>query len=359
MPDPSGSTVQLDNPENAAAPPTPPRNGFSFLKIFIGQDGLRAIWGILLFLVLRQILVDSLTPLLSRLLPHPADGIIRLPRLLAYEGIALVSVAIPTSLMARIEHRPASLYGLGGDRPLRRLFSGIAWGTAILSLLVFTLRAAGLLVFDLRLLSVPTALHDGALWFAGFLMVGLFEEFFFRGYLQFTLARGCNGIYNWLRARDSRQPDSRTSSAGTFGFWTAALLLSFGFSFTHSSNAGESPIGLLSAALIAVVFCLSLWRTGSLWWAIGFHAAWDWAQSFLYGVADSGIVIHDHLFATHPTGRTVLSGGLTGPEGSLFILPVVGLTAAVVVFTLPCVHRDAPPAQRDAPPASTRGPALD
>jgi len=166
-------------------------------------------------------------------------------------------------------------------------------------------------------------------------VVGLFEEYFYRGYLQFTLARGIGSIYRWMHRRVSRTQDTPSVDANALGFWIAALLLSFGFGFSHGTNRGESPIGLVAAALFAVVFCLSLWRTGSLWWAIGFHAAWDWAQSFLYGVADSGTVLPGRLFAGHPVGRPILSGGLTGPEGSLLILPIVGLTAAIIVLTLP------------------------
>jgi membrane protease YdiL (CAAX protease family) len=168
---------------------------------------------------------------------------------------------------------------------------------------------------DARLLFGLAALRYAAVWLVGFLLVALFEEYLTRGYLQFTLTRGLVGIYRWLRA----------PHAEAFAFWTAALLLSFAFGLSHTANPGESPIGLLSAGLIGLVFCLSLWRTGSLWWAIGFHAAWDWAQSFLFGVADSGGVVQGRLFATHPIGRAILSGGLTGPEGSLYILPIVAL----------------------------------
>jgi hypothetical protein len=84
-----------------------------------------------------------------------------------------------------------------------------------------------------------------------------------------------------------------------------------------------------------MVFCLSLWRTGSLWWAIGFHAAWDWSQSFLYGVADSGLMAQHHLLATHPVGKPILSGGATGPEGSIFIVAVTGVVSLIILITLP------------------------
>ena len=86
--------------------------------------------------------------------------------------------------------------------------------------------------------------------------------------------------------------------------------------------------------LLGMVFCLTLWRTGSLWWALGFHAAWDWAQSFVFGVADSGTMVEFHLMGTHPVGKVLLSGGATGPEGSELILVVLALVTGVVVWTL-------------------------
>ena len=92
-----------------------------------------------------------------------------------------------------------------------------------------------------------------------------------------------------------------------------------------------------------MVFCFSLWRTGSLWWAIGFHTSWDWGQTFLYGVADSGLMVQHHLLATHPVGKPILSGGTTGPEGSIFILAVLALIAVIIFLTLPRTHMDVRP----------------
>jgi membrane protease YdiL (CAAX protease family) len=184
-------------------------------------------------------------------------------------------------------------------------------------------------VFDARLLYGRSALRYGLIWLGGFLLVGLLEESARSGYLQFTLTRGLSGIYRRLFG---------ATHANALAFWTAATILSFLFGYDHRANPGESPLGLLSAGLAGFLFCLSLWRTGSLWWAIGFHASWDWAQSFLYGVADSGLMVQGHLFATHPVGRPYLSGGLTGPEGSLYLLPVILLAVAIIVLTLPRTH---------------------
>ena len=92
---------------------------------------------------------------------------------------------------------------------------------------------------------------------------------------------------------------------------------------------------MLCAGCAGLMFAFSLWRTGSLWWAIGLHAAWDWAQSFLFGVADSGSISAHRLLSTRPVGSPWLSGGATGPEGSIFVLPVMAVIMLIAAFTLP------------------------
>jgi hypothetical protein len=193
--------------------------------------------------------------------------------------------------------------------------------------LIGILVRTGHLVITGVLLGPLQGLRYGVEWAVVFIGAAFFEEFFFRGYLQFTLARCLAGAVKWIA------PSTRY--ARPIGFWLAAALISFGFGLSHRSNLGESPIGILSVGLAGLMFTLCLWRTGSLWWAIGLHAAWDWAQSFLYGVADSGGISKGHLLATHPVGSPLMSGGLTGPEGSLFVLPVMVCITLVIVFTLP------------------------
>jgi membrane protease YdiL (CAAX protease family) len=249
--------------------------------------------------------------------------------------------------MSRIERRSVAIYGLGGVRKLPYLLAGIAIGLIAISLLVFILIHSGLLIIDHRLLSASKALLYALLWIPGFLAIGLFEEYFFRGFLQYTLARGLSGLSRYL-------PGNLDPRA--VGFWSAAILVSFGFGAVHGSNPGESPVGLFCAASASLVFCFSLWRTGSLWWPIGLHAAWDYGQSFLYGVGDSGIFISPRLLETHPVGSPLLSGGATGPEGSIFSLCVLGAIAGVIALTQrPGPHSYA--GQMPSPPPSPDHPA--
>lgn len=302
-----------------------PRRGIGY--IFTGKDGLRAGWSLAIFLVIFSTLmvVASIT-----IRPKPTVPGLPQPLLgsLVAEAAFCVAVLVSGLLMALIERRRFACYGLQRERRLGDLLAGMGWGVAMLSLLVGLMAISGALVFDGVALGARAALGYGAAWFGFFCLVGLFEEFLTRGFLQYTLARGVAGLVASLA------PGAR--NARTIGFWVAAAVFSVGlFAAGHISNAGETAMGLVSVALAGLTFAYALYRTGSLWWAIGFHATWDWAQSFLYGVPDSGMMMEGHLLATHPAGVQWLSGGTTGPEGSVLIVPTLVLTIVIIRITLP------------------------
>lgn len=337
------STNPDDLPPNQDATLTPSEPGAltqpsRLRKIFIGKDGLRAGWSLVIFIVLFAGLafgVNFVSHKLHPPAPKTANATeISLKRGFISEAIPFLMTLLVTWIMSKIERRPMSVYGFGGRRRVPNFLAGLACGVTCLSLLVLTLWKAGFLVFDSRLLFGSDILRYGAIWLAGFLLVALFEEYLTRGYIQYTLTRGLAGFYQWA---------FKTRHSAALGFWTAAVIFSALFGLSHSHNLGESPIGELSAGLGSMVFCFSLWRTGSLWWAIGFHTSWDWAQSFLYGVADSGTMVQHHLLATHPVGKPILSGGATGPEGSIFIVGILGVISVIVLLTLPRADRSGSP----------------
>jgi len=314
--------------------------------VFFGADGLRAGWSLLIYLTILFAVGSSVNLASKAIRKHysaatasktaqddRADASKPMaPRAaLIGEGSTFLVVMLATFIMSRIERRRFGVYGLGGTHRLSQFLAGLFWGVTCLSLLVGLLRWSGFLQFDARLLSNAAAFRYGLVWAVGFLLVGLLEETLLRGYAQYTLARGLAGIYGAIF--------KNTRHRHALGFWTAALFLSFVFGFGHGHNPGESPLGLVATGLAGLVFCFALYRTGSLWWAIGIHTSWDWAQSFLYGVADSGLMAEGHLFATHPVGRPILSGGLTGPEGSIFAILMLLVIAGIIFLTLRQSHR--------------------
>ena len=318
-------SLSLTDTNSQYPPKLPPAR-----NLFVGKDGLRAGWGLLLFTILMALCFKGISILGKLSHIYPANGIAPVevpPALVLFsEFFTFLATFLVTWLMSKLEKRPNRVYGLGPRRALPNFFAGLTWGVACLSLLVLTLWKTGLLAIDSRLLFSAGAMKYGAIWLVGFFLVGLLEEYLTRGYVLFTLTRGLASLYGWL---------FRTRYSRALGFWTSALILCTLFGLGHGKNVGESPLGMASAGLAGLLFCFSLWRTGSLWWAIGFHTSWDWAQSFLYGVADSGMMAQHHLLATHPLGNPLMSGGTTGPEGSIYVLPTLALVGILLPFTVP------------------------
>jgi membrane protease YdiL (CAAX protease family) len=269
----------------------------SMQKIFIGREGLRPLWRLALYLLLYRGLRFCLYVLIAYGLPAVSALWLQTA---AELGLAIVVLA-PALLMARIENRAFGCYGLPLGATFGRLFwMGALWGMVSLTILLLGLRAAHGFYFGTIALHGVRLLKFGVFWAVFFLIVAFYEEFFTRGYTQFTLSE-------------------------SVGFWPAAILLSLGFGALHLQNPGENWVGILAAMLIGFFFCLTLRRTGSLWFAIGFHAAWDWGESYFYSVPNSGWTPPGHLLRSSLQGPNWLTGGSAGPEGSVFLFLLLAL----------------------------------
>jgi membrane protease YdiL (CAAX protease family) len=287
-----------------------------FLRsVFIGPDGLRAGWRFAIYLVAFFALLFLMTfatrPFLH-LKPHQTPPVWVL---LLGELESLVAAVLPAFALAKYEKLPFRAYGL----PLQGAFGkqfwiGVIWGICAITVLMLVMRGAGVFYFGGLALHGIRILKFATFWAVLFLAVGLFEEFTSRGYTLFTLAKG-------------------------MGFWPAALLLSAAFGAIHLGNPGEAWVGALGAACIGLFFCLTLRRTGTLWFAVGMHASWDWGESFLYSVPDSGQVAPGHLLSSSFHGARWLTGGSVGPEGSVFVFVVIALLWVVFDRVYPSPKR--------------------
>jgi uncharacterized protein len=293
-------------------------------KVFVGSQGIRAGWSALIFCVLSFAYLILIRHIFEKQSGLHFDQI-PLSSFFIREASLLCGSLMLTWLMSRTEGRRFSVYGLDGFHRIRNLITGAVWGVACISLLVFALHHFGLLTLTLIPLKARDVIRYGLAWAIVFFVAGVFEETFSRGFLLYTLSRGLSRLY-------SRFSSPKTSHA--LGFWTATVLIAVLFMLVHTSHPGESPIGLFETFAASLAFSVSIWRTGSLWWIIGFHAAWEWSQSFLYGVGDSGVFFEHRLFSALSSGSPLLSGGATGPEGSIFVLPVLLLGVLICIVTL-------------------------
>lgn len=313
---------EVPRSDNAAPQEPTQRRRFLLESIFLSPKGVRAGWRAALYVALFLLFIvlggDTLRLLHFTALVQP--GPITPYALGAQEGLAALCAIAAALIMARLEGHRFGDYGMPLPQALGKNFwAGTVWGFLAITALMLVIRAFGGYSFGLVDLSPSGVVRYALEWAAVFCLVGIFEEFFFRGYLQFTLSSG-------------------------MGFWPAALLLSLAFGAVHLRNPGEGPVGALTVFVIGMFFCFTLRRTGTLWFAIGMHAAYDFGETFVYSVPDSGIVMPGHLLASSFHGPAWLTGGTVGPEGSIFDFVIMAIV--FVVFDRVYRARKIDPSQR-------------
>lgn len=301
--------------ESAQTPvfPAPPPEGLPH-KIFLGPDGLRAGWSLLLygsFFLMLEYALEIVVVLAAGFNRNP-----RSPQVVALgDGIEFASAYAAALLMAWLEGRSVGVYGLPLPRAFGKSFwQGILLGLCEVSLLVGLIAVFGGYSFGILEIHGPSLCGWGLYWAVAFVLVGLSEEFLFRGYTQYTLARGV-------------------------GFWPAAVCLSLLFGGAHLRNPGEGIVGAANVAITGLVFAFALRRTGNLWLAVGWHATFDFGETFLFSVPDSGFVFDHHLSNAVLRGPTWLTGGTVGPEGSVFGFLTMGISALVIHFLFPALKK--------------------
>ncbi len=283
-------------------------------RVFVGPNGIRAGWRFLIFVVLVIVLRVAAfrIPPVWRLIKTAESG--SLTPLLDSTAAALSAISsfVAAFIMSRIEKRGFASYGLslrgsfGG-----RFWHGVTWGLAILTIEMLLIHALGGFTFGHLALGGAKLVGYALAWAVSFLLVGINEEFTFRGYPQYTLTAG-------------------------MGFWPSAVLLSVLFGVVHLLNPNEGWAGALSVFLFGLFACLTLRRTGDLWFAIGFHAAADYAETFIYSVPDSGYMATGHLLNSNlHAGPRWLTGGSIGPEGSVLALLLLGIACGLFAWLYP------------------------
>lgn len=271
-------------------------------RIFYGPSELRAGWRLLIFLTIIFLCTGFANLAIRRLFPPVGRDVQFIVREIEDFFIFLLG----SWIMGRIERRTIADYGL----PWRLMFRLQFWQGALIGLasitgLLLILRALGVFQFGGLALRGADITKWAVIYALVFLLVALREEFRARGYALLTLGKG-------------------------IGFWPAAVLSSAYFGYSHIGNSGEDWIGLFNAGAFGLLLCFLLRRTGNLWMPIGFHLAFDWGETYFYGVPDSGQVAPGHLLNASSSGPAWLSGGSVGPEGSVIC------TLLIVVVWLIC-----------------------
>ena len=279
--------------------------------VFFNESGLRPGWRLLLYLSIGAFLyLFGLIAISLHYRTAPSQFLIS--TILIGETLTFAAAFGPVIVMSKIEQRPVGDYGLPLSSAFgRRFWQGMLVGIGEISFLVGAMALFGAYSFGTLSFHGVKIFQWGLLWLIASVLIALSEEFLFRGYTQVVLAEGV-------------------------GFWPAAVILSILFGLMHKLNPGENWVGIANIILTGLLWAFTVRRTGTLWLAVGWHAAFDFGESFLYSVPNSGGVFEGHLSnATITQGRAWLTGGEVGPEASVFAFVTLALGALVVHFWFP------------------------
>ncbi|WP_294047799.1 CPBP family intramembrane glutamic endopeptidase [Sphingomonas sp.] len=114
----------------------------------------------------------------------------------------------------------------------------------------------------------------------------------------------------------------------------AALALSAAlFGAMHLLNPGATWLAAVAIALEAGVMLAALYMlTRRLWAAIGVHAAWNFAQGGIYGIAVSGNATRGLLVPAPSDASPLVTGGAFGAEASLPAIVVATAFGAAMLW---------------------------
>jgi len=212
--------------------------------------------------------------------------------LLLTQGGGTIGGILATILLWRFLNKK-TIKELGFKGSWKDLLFGLFLGAISITIIFFLLIATG----DIKLLNLITQPDFNSFtisFLIMFILVGFFEEMFFRGYVMQTMA--------------SRQNKK----------WMIYLVSAVVFSVAHGANPNVSIIGLLNIVFVGLLFAYMFDRTKSLWLPIGYHITWNYFQGSVFGFAVSGISPHGLYQIDITGGNTLLTGGDFGLEGGLY-----------------------------------------
>jgi uncharacterized protein len=236
-----------------------------------------------------------------------------------FEGCAAVAALLATWTVARLGSRSMQSLGVGAPA-VRQIAEGSLFGLVSVTILVGAITIFGGFLPGHIAMSGSRLLTYVVAWLVAMFGIGFAEELTFRGAGLITLGE-------------------------VIGFWPAAIFISTIFGAIHYFGKGptENLADAFSVALIGLFMSFTVLRTGSIWFAVGFHALFDYGALYIFGSPNSGnrggAPIDTRLLTGTFHGPSWLTGGPLGVEASWLVFPVIALLFLIFDRTYPNAER--------------------
>ena len=277
-------------------------------KLLLDPDRkLRPLWRVIIFAVLAEyVLAPALGYLVDNILfPGQVDFSFAPGPIALGETFTFVIALICTAIFALYERRRIDSYGLRVDRALGApTLEGFGAGVVMAGAVALGMYLLGGMQVNGLAVSGGAIAGYGLAWLGASLCIGLAEEFYFRSYFLQTLWKA-------------------------IGFWPASIVIALLFAALHYFfKQGENIWDVITLVSLSLMMCYSVRRTGALWFAVGFHVAFDFMQFFVIGTPNGNEIPIGRLFDATFRGPAWLTGGVLGTEASFLMYPMIALTWA-------------------------------
>ena len=217
--------------------------------------------------------------------------------------VSVVMIALYAVFVQWFEKQPAK------DIPLRKIPAdtgkGLAIGAVFMLAVTLIMMLCGLYRIDAVRTDDPIPLVTA---FFLFLYVAVGEEILFRGVL-----------FRWIDEK--------------WGFAAALTISSLLFGAMHIAQPNASWWSSLAIAIEAGLLLGAAYKwSGTLWFPIGIHWAWNFFQGNIFGFAVSGSDAGASLLQSTVSGPEILTGGPFGAEASIITVVLGSLLSAWFIF---------------------------
>ena len=116
------------------------------------------------------------------------------------------------------------------------------------------------------------------------------------------------------------------------GSWAALIIQALLFGFSHLANENATVFTSFSIAIIGgLLYTAGFMYTRRIWLPLGLHLGWNYFQSGVFGLPNSGSA-YDGLLIPQVTGPAWLTGGSFGIEASYAAILLCFVTGVVLLI---------------------------
>lgn len=232
--------------------------------------------------------------------------------LMAVSTLANVVLILPLTYLFRRFLDGDTFLSLGFEREagwLKEILAGLLLGAFLMGLIFLVEWGAGWLqVLGFAWQAQSPILISGILlaYFAMMILIAVYEEVSFRGYILQNLDA------DW-------------------GVIVGLVVSSILFGLFHGLNPNVTWLALFNIFLAGVLLAVCYVVTKKLWLPMAFHFSWNFVQGPILSFPVSGVVTGG-LLLTESGGDSLLTGGAFGPEGGL--ISTVAMSLGLLILLL-------------------------